>query len=166
MDGLKVTIINKQKAFKVPTGTRLLIRRCCNAVLTMEEFGKPAEVTVTFVDNEQIRDLNRTHRNVDAETDVLSFPLGENGVYDKNYETGAYMLGDVVISLEKANAQAKLYGHSFRREIGYLTAHSMLHLLGYDHVDEGEDKRLMRRREEEILARPELMGQKQEKQGG
>ncbi|HJB25214.1 MAG TPA: rRNA maturation RNase YbeY [Firmicutes bacterium] len=147
MDGLKVTIINKQKAFKVPTGTRLLIRRCCNAVLTMEEFGKPAEVTVTFVDNEQIRDLNRTHRNVDAETDVLSFPLGENGVYDKNYETGAYMLGDVVISLEKANAQAKLYGHSFRREIGYLTAHSMLHLLGYDHV--GNDIEAMKMREKE-----------------
>ena len=147
MDGLKVTIINKQKAFKVPTGTRLLIRRCCNAVLTMEEFGKPAEVTVTFVDKEQIRDLNRTHRNVDAETDVLSFPLGENGVYDKNYETGAYMLGDVVISLEKANAQAKLYGHSFRREIGYLTAHSMLHLLGYDHV--GNDIEAMKMREKE-----------------
>ena len=147
MDGLKVTIINKQKAFKVPTGTRLLIRRCCNAVLTMEEFGKPAEVTVTFVDNEQIRDLNRTHRTVDAETDVLSFHLGENGVYDKNYETGAYMLGDVVISLEKANAQAKLYGHSFRREIGYLTAHSMLHLLGYDHV--GNDIEAMKMREKE-----------------
>ena len=151
MDGLKVTIINKQKAFKVPTGTRLLIRRCCNAVLTMEEFGKPAEVTVTFVDNEQIRDLNRTHRNVDAETDVLSFPLGENGVYDKNYETGAYMLGDVVISLEKANAQAKLYGHSFRREIGYLTAHSMLHLLGYDHVGNDIEAMKMREKEESVM---------------
>ncbi len=151
MDGLKVTIINKQKAFKVPTGTRLLIRRCCNAVLTMEGFGKPAEVTVTFVDNEQIRDLNRTHRNVDSETDVLSFPLGENGVYDKNYETGAYMLGDVVISLEKANAQAKLYGHSFRREIGYLTAHSMLHLLGYDHVGNDIEAMKMREKEEAVM---------------
>ncbi len=151
MDGLKVTIINKQKAFKVPTGTRLLVRRCCNAVLTMEEFGKPAEVTVTFVDNEQIRDLNRTHRNVDSETDVLSFPLGENGVYDKNYETGAYMLGDVVISLEKANAQAKLYGHSFRREIGYLTAHSMLHLLGYDHVGNDIEAMKMREKEEAVM---------------
>ena len=135
----------------MPTGTRLLVRRCCNAVLTMEEFGKPAEVTVTFVDNEQIRDLNRTHRNVDSETDVLSFPLGENGVYDKNYETGAYMLGDVVISLEKANAQAKLYGHSFRREIGYLTAHSMLHLLGYDHVGNDIEAMKMREKEEAVM---------------
>ncbi len=96
-------------------------------------------------------ELNRTHRNVDSDTDVLSFPLGENGVYDKNYETGAYMLGDVVISLEKANAQAKLYGHSFRREIGYLTAHSMLHLLGYDHVNNDIEAMKMREKEETVM---------------
>ena len=96
MDGVKVSISNRQKAVKVPTGIRLLVRRCCSAVLTMEKFEGAAEVSVSFVDNEQIRQLNREFRDKDAATDVLSFPLGENGVYDYNNETGAYMLGDIV----------------------------------------------------------------------
>ena len=149
--GVKVSIYNKQKAIKIPTGMRLLMRRCCQAVLVMEQFTKPAEVSISIVDNIMIRELNREYRNKDRKTDVLSFPLGENGVYDKNYETGAYMLGDVVISLEKANAQAKLYGHSFRREIGYLTAHSMLHLLGYDHVNNDIEAMKMREKEETVM---------------
>lgn len=151
MDKLKVVISNNQKAIKVPTGVRMLIRRCCNAVLVMENFDGVAEVSVTFVDNSEIRKLNAEYRNKDNETDVLSFPLGEDGVYDFNNDTGAYVLGDIVISLEKAFEQAELYGHSFRREVAYLTVHSMLHLLGYDHEDGGLDLVRMREKEEKVM---------------
>ena len=105
MGVVKVYITNKQKAVKIPSGLRLLIRKCCHAVLEMEEFGRPAEVSVTFVDNDEIRALNREFRQKDAPTDVLSFPMGENGRYDLNEDTGAYVLGDVVLSMEKAVEQ-------------------------------------------------------------
>ena len=118
---VKVYISNQQKAVKIPSGLRLLIRKCCHAVLEMEGFGKPAEVSVTFVDNNEIQTLNREYRHKDAPTDVLSFPLGENGEYDINEDTGAYVLGDVVISMEKAVEQAERYGHSLSREVGFLT---------------------------------------------
>ena len=88
---------------------------------------------------------------MDKSTDVLSFPLGENGVYDINYDTGAKMLGDIVISVEHAVEQAKTYGHTLQREIGFLTVHSMLHLLGYDHEQGGLEQMRMREKEEEIL---------------
>ena len=148
---VKVAISNSQTVVKVPAGIRLLIRRCCAAVLTMEKFEGPAEVSVIFIDNEQIRQLNRDFRGKDRPTDVLSFPLGENGRYDLNNETGAYILGDIVISVPKAIEQAKLYGHSLRREIGFLTVHSMLHLLGYDHENEGLEAVRMREKEEYTL---------------
>ena len=128
MDGVKVSISNKQKAVKIPTGIRLLVRRCCSAVLTMEDFQGAAEVSVSFVDNEQIKQLNN--------------------------ETGAYMLGDIVISVERAIEQAQMYGHSLRREIGFLTVHSMLHLLGYDH--EGSNLEALRMREKEELVLTKL----------
>ncbi len=148
---IKVIITNDQKEVKIPTGVRLLVRRCCNAVLTFENFPDSAEISVTFVDDEQIRELNKDHRNIDSSTDVLSFPLGENGVYDKNLDTGACLLGDIVISVPTAVRQAKTYGHSLQREIGFLTVHSMLHLLGYDHVDGGMDAVRMREKEEHVL---------------
>ena len=110
-----------------------------------------AEIDVTFVDDAEIRRLNKQFRDIDQPTDVLSFPLGENGEYDRNPETGAAMLGDVVISLERAEKQAKDYGHSFQREVAYLTAHSVLHLLGYDHVDGGIDAVHMREKEETVM---------------
>ena len=88
MEKIRVIITNNQKAVKVPTGVRMLIRRCCHAVLRMEKFEDSAEISVTFVDNEQIRELNAQYRNKDAATDVLSFPMGENGVYDINHDTG------------------------------------------------------------------------------
>ena len=152
MDKIKVTIENQQKAIKIPTGVRLLIRRCCHAVLELEGFEGSAEVDVSLVDNEQIHRINFEQRHIDMPTDVLSFPLGEGGVYDVNPATSAYMLGDIVISLERAAAQAEEYGHSFRREVGYLTVHSMLHLLGYDHVDGGLEAVRMREKEEAVMA--------------
>ncbi|MDO4458992.1 MAG: rRNA maturation RNase YbeY [Clostridia bacterium] len=152
MDKNKVIITNEQKEVRIPTGVRMLIRRTCNAVLLMEKFEGPAEVSVTFVDNDQIRELNSQYRNKDASTDVLSFPMGEDGVYDVNMATGAKILGDVVISVPKAMEQAQRYGHSLEREMGYLTAHSMLHLLGYDHEQGGLEKVKMREKEEMVMS--------------
>ena len=147
---IKVIITNKQKTVKIPTGLRMLVRRTCNAVLRMENFQGSVEVSVTFVDNQGIRELNAQYRDKDTETDVLSFPMGENGVWDKDPETGAFILGDVVISMEKAMEQANIYGHSLQREVGYLTAHSVLHLLGYDHI-EPLDRVHMREKEELVM---------------
>ena len=138
MESVKVVISNDQKAVKVPTGIRLLIRRCCHAVLELEHFEGSAEVSVRFVDNEQIRELNKEYRNIDRETDVLSFPLGENGVYDINHDTGAKLLGDIVISVDHVKVQSEEYGHSLLREFAFLVAHSMYHLIGYDHMTEAE----------------------------
>lgn len=151
MNKVKVIISNRQNVVKIPTGIRLLVRRCCNAALRLENFPEDAEVSVSFVDNDQIRELNREHRNIDAATDVLSFPLGENGIYDHNEATGAALLGDIVISMPKAVEQAELYGHSLQREVGYLTAHSMFHLLGYDHVNGGVEAVHMREKEETVM---------------
>lgn len=151
MEKNRVIITNDQKAIKVPTGIRMLIRRTCNAVLELEKFDHPAEISVTFVDNKQIKTLNAQYRNKDTETDVLSFPLGENGIYDINHSNGTKMLGDVVISVEKTIEQSQRYGHSLEREISYLTAHSMFHLLGYDHENNGLEKVRMREKEETIM---------------
>ena len=144
-------IHNDQKEVKIPTGLRMLVRRCCNAVLRLEEFGAPAEISVTFVDNKKIHELNKQYRHKDAPTDVLSFPMGENGVYDINHDTGAKILGDIVISMEKAVEQAERFDHSLDREVGYLTAHSVLHLLGYDHERGGIDRVRMREKEEQVM---------------
>ena len=148
---IKVIISNTQKTVKIPTGVRMLVRRCCHAVLVQENFEDSAEISVTFVDDAQIQELNKTHRSIDKPTDVLSFPLGENGVYDENPDTGAKMLGDIVISMERAVAQAQLYGHPLQREVAFLTVHSMLHLLGYDHVNGGLEAVHMREKEEAVL---------------
>jgi probable rRNA maturation factor len=147
----KVYINNQQKAVKIPSGLRILIRRSCNAVLELEHFDKTAEVNVTFVDNAEMQSLNKKHRDKDLPTDVLSFPMGENGKYDTNPETGALTLGDIVISMEKAVEQAALYGHSLQREVAYLTVHSMYHLLGYNHEAGGLEAVHMREKEENAL---------------
>jgi len=148
---VKVNIVSRQNAIKLPTGTRLLIRKACNATLQYENFDYSAEVDVTLVDDKIIHEMNLEHRNIDSATDVLSFPLGEDDVYDINPATGAKMLGDVVISVETAFRQADLYGHGIEREIAFLTVHSMLHLLGYDHVNGGLEQEIMREKEEAIL---------------
>ena len=149
---VKVIISNDQNEVKIPTGVRMLIRRCCHAVLAGENFDGAAEISVTFVDDAKIQTLNRQYRNIDKSTDVLSFPLGIDGVYDVNNDTGAQMLGDIVISMPHAVEQAKLYGHSLQREIGFLTVHSMLHLLGYDHEAGGLELVHMREKEEAALS--------------
>lgn len=154
-DKITVVITNRQKTVQIPTGLRMLVRRTCIATLKTEGFVGSAEVSVSFVDNAQIKELNAQYRNKDIETDVLSFGLrDENGKYDVDPQTGAQLLGDVVISMERAADQASLYGHTLQREVGYLTCHSVLHLLGYDHEDNMERIR-MREKEEHIM---ELLG--------
>ena len=149
---LKVCIKNNQNSVRIPSGIRLLIRRCCHAVLISEGFNRDAEVSVSFVSNAEIRQLNHTYRNKDSVTDVLSFPLtGEDGTMEINAETGFVQLGDIVISIETAVKQAEIYSHSLTREIGFLTVHSMLHLLGYDHETSPLDERIMREKEESVL---------------
>ena len=152
MDKVKV-IISKTGDVNVPAGVRMLIRRCCIAVLTMEEFEGGAEISVTLTNDSEIKKLNRQFRNIDSSTDVLSFPMGENGIYDINVATGAKILGDIVISVDHAVSQAEEYGHSLQREIGFLTVHSMLHLLGYDHVAGGIEEVHMREKEETVLTK-------------
>lgn len=147
----RVNITVKEKSVALPQNFRALIRKACNATLKYEEFIDKAEINVTIVDDEEIKELNREFRDIDKSTDVLSFPLGEDGVYDYNPETDALMLGDIVISADHALMQAELYGHGIDREIAFLTVHSMLHLLGYDHVNNLEEEKEMFYKQEEIL---------------
>ena len=130
---------------------KVLITNDQNAVLDFEHFDGPAEISVTFVDNNRIHELNKEYRDKDSATDVLSFPLGENGEYDIDEDNGCKLLGDIVISMERAMEQAELYGHSLQREVAYLTVHSMLHLLGYDHEAGGLEAVRMREKEEAVL---------------
>ena len=150
---LRVIIDNKQNVMKIPTGVRMLIRRCCKAVLVNEGFTDMAEISVSIVDDATIHELNLKHRKIDRSTDVLSFPMGENGEYDINYDTGAKILGDIIISIEHAYEQAEKYGHTHQREIRFLTVHSLLHLLGYDHENGGHEAVQMREKEEAVLTR-------------
>lgn len=153
MGKLKVVFNDNQKNVKLPAGTRMLLRRACAAVLLNEGFDDSAEINITFVNDKEIHILNKKFRDIDSATDVLSFPLGENGEYDEDPETGAKMLGDVVISVEHAVAQAKEYGHTLNREMAFLTVHSVLHLLGYDHVNGGLEALRMREHEEAVLSK-------------
>ena len=137
-----------------------IIRKCIEAVLNAEGVKVPCEINVLVTNDSGIRAINKASRNIDKATDVLSFPMFqlEAGVLPVDWspyldeETELCPLGDMAISLERAIAQAKSFGHSTRREVGYLTIHSMLHLLGYDHMDEGPEKAQMRKREELIAA--------------
>ncbi len=138
-----------------------IIRTCINETLKAEGIAVPCEINVLVTNDEGIQTINKASRNIDRPTDVLSFPMFNltAGAPPQDWSeyidpgTGLCPLGDMCISLERAVAQAKEYGHSTKREVGYLTIHSMLHLLGYDHMDEGEQKRQMRGREEAIAAR-------------
>ena len=138
------------------------LRHTVNAALGAEGMALRCEINILLTDDEGIRQVNRTMREIDRATDVLSFPMfdlapGEHpGEEDADPDTGLVPLGDMCISLQRARVQAQEYGHSFEREVCYLCVHSVLHLLGYDHLDEGEMKRQMRAREEEIMKQLKL----------
>ena len=142
----------------VSEGQRALIRKVIRTALAAEGVDFPCEVDVRLTNDEGIHQINREMRGVDRPTDVLSFPAfaltpGElPGEEDADMATGLVPLGDMCLSLERVKALAKEYGHSNRRELAYLVVHSVLHLLGYDHLDEGAEKARMRRREEAIMA--------------
>jgi len=135
-----------------------LIKKAVGMALDAEGVDVPCQISVLLTDGEGIREVNREFRNVDSETDVLSFPLNElrPGEFDPeecetDLDTGAVMLGDMMLSLPRCEQQGEEFGHGFEREIQYLTVHSVLHLLGYDHVDEGPMKLQMREREKLIM---------------
>ena len=141
----------------VNEGLRSFLRKVIRTALDAEEVDVPCEVNVLVTNDAGIHRVNLDMRNVDAPTDVLSFPMFELAPGDKPSEedadpaTGLAPLGDMCISMERVHAQAKEYGHSNRRELAYLAVHSVLHLLGYDHLDEGPMKAQMREREEDIM---------------
>ena len=146
---MTIEILNEQDKQAVTDEITSVIREAIGAAAKVGEFGENIEVSVMLTDNENIRELNRDHRGIDRATDVLSFPLIEfdgdrraiEDTVDES-ENGEVMLGDIVISLERAAEQAEEYGHSLLREVGFLTVHSMLHLYGYDHMDEDEEREM------------------------
>ena len=148
---LMVYLENSQTAIPVTYKLRMLLRRAILETLAYENVDiKSPEVSMTFTDNEGVRELNRVHRDIDRATDVLSFPMFD---FEDESEELEGALGDIVISLERAQEQAETFGHSFEREVAFLCVHSMLHLLGYDHeLGEKEDMD-MRRRQSEIMTR-------------
>lgn len=156
-DRAEIFIENEQDKLEVTDSVNALIKNVINKVLEQEDFPYNCEISVLLVDNDTIHDYNYNYRNIDRATDVLSFPLLE---YDENlniisddidYADQGLLLGDIVISLEKAEEQAGEFGHSFEREVGFLCAHSTLHLLGYDHEIDEESRKEMRIREEKAL---------------
>ncbi len=152
---LKIYFENDQKKHSIKYQMQMLIRRTILATLEYEGMENDVEVSVTFVDDEGIRELNKKFRNMDKPTDVLSFPLldYEGESEEPFFDELCHNLGDIVISLERAMAQANEFGHSFEREVAFLTAHSMLHLLGYDHEISEEDDADMRKRQSDIMDR-------------
>ncbi len=152
---LKIYFENNQEKHSIHYKLKMLIRHTILETLDYEGMENDAEVSVTFVDDEGIRDLNKRFRNMDKPTDVLSFPLldYEGESEEPFFDELCHNLGDIVISLERAMAQANEFGHSFEREVAFLTAHSMLHLLGYDHELSDEDDADMRKRQNDIMER-------------
>ncbi len=153
----KVTVYirNEQKAVPLTPDLRRVIRTAAAATLDYEGFGTDAEISVTLTDDEGIRTLNRSYRKIDRPTDVLSFPQYEAG------EAGSapcpVVLGDIVISAERASAQAEAFGHSLSREVAFLTVHSTLHLLGYDHETSAKEEADMFARQEAVLEKTGLV---------
>lgn len=137
-------IDNRQSKYEITSELEQLLEKVIDEVLRVEGLSKNYEVSISFVENDEIKELNRDYRGVDKETDVLSFPMeDEFGLEDS-------LLGDIIISIDKANEQSLEFGHTIEREIAYLTAHSMFHLLGYDHMKEDE-KLIMREKEKQVM---------------
>jgi probable rRNA maturation factor len=152
---LRIYFENEQDKLPLTYKMKMLIREAIEATLDFEDFRNTCEVSVTFTDNEGIHELNKKFRGVDKPTDVLSFPLFdyEGESEEPPIDEIINNLGDIVISLEKAQEQAEEYGHSFERETAFLCVHSMLHLLGYDHVNGGIESVRMREKEETVLTK-------------
>lgn len=149
MTSLKLSL-RCENGVKCPLALRARIRRAAKTALAAEQVEGKNELSVLLTDDEGIHIINREQRGVDAPTDVLSFPMGE-----RDPATGRMLLGDMVLNVERARAQGEEYGHGAAHEISYLTVHSVLHLLGYDHVDEGPMKKEMRTREKIIMEKLE-----------
>ena len=148
----KVTIVDNQNEVDIPVGLNLLVRRTCNSVLENEEFNHSADISVVFVDNLYIQSLNKQYVGKDYPTDMLSFPTSCDGNYEVNPENGAKILGDIVLSVEKAVEEITIDGSSFEGKIMYWTAHSLLHLLGYDHEKSDMDDLRMREISEKVVS--------------
>ena len=154
----EILIENLQEKIEIPDTMEAIIRQVIEKTLILEECDFDAEVSVTIVDNHEIQTLNREHRGKDAVTDVLSFPIlefdetGEIVDCDYDFDGEQVMLGDIVLCAERAQKQAQEYGHSFVREMAFLVAHSMLHLLGYDHVDDPQGEAIMCQKQEAVLS--------------
>ncbi len=148
---IKVNILNNQKVLPLPREWRELVKKACSTAILCDNFKDKCEINVTFVDDETIKNINNDFRGINKSTDVLSFPLGDENGYEINPENGLITLGDVIISVEHALYQADLYGHGVDRELAYLTVHSVLHILGYDHVNDEAERDVMRSHEEIIL---------------
>ena len=153
----EIILENQQDREEVSEEIERTIKAAVIKTLEYENCDFDAEVSITITDNDEIRRINSEMRNIDRVTDVLSFPMlyfDENGdIIDSDFDMDGenIMLGDIVISAERAKSQSEEYGHSFRREMAFLTVHSMLHLLGYDHVDNPEGERIMFAKQEDIL---------------
>lgn len=154
---MKLTVYNNQKVREISKDLQKLIENAVKLCVKKEGFSYPCEASITLTDNENIRELNLAHREIDEATDVLSFPLieyvnGEPEIQpgDIDPDSGRIFLGDIIISVEKAFEQAQNYGHSMERELSFLAVHGILHLLGYDHETETEEK-LMFSLQEDIL---------------
>ncbi len=159
---VEFTIENEQDAVPFTPELEAVLREAVQTTLDVLGWGdERCAVSVTVTDDEKIREINNLYRHIDAPTDVLSFPMiefdseGEALVSEGDYEGDTLLLGDIVISLERAKAQSEEYGHSLKREAGFLTVHSALHLMGFDHIKE-EDAAVMRPLEKEILEKMEL----------
>lgn len=134
-----------------------LLHTAIKTSLSYMKFSYDAEISVTFVSDDEIQNLNKEYRNIDKSTDVLSFPLSEDFVnFDFNHDTNAALLGDIVISIDHVKSQAIEYNHSFARELSYLVVHSCLHLLGFDHENE-DDKKIMREHEKNIMEKLQIL---------